>query len=45
MLFHHPLPKATPLKAAPAFYRLGDVIHICALVSLNQTSAVESERR
>lgn len=31
MLFHHPLPKATPPKAAPAFYRLGDVIHICAL--------------
>jgi predicted DNA-binding transcriptional regulator AlpA len=31
MLFHQPLPKPTISKAAPAFYRLRDVMRITAL--------------
>ena len=31
MLFHQTLPKPTPSKAPPAFYRLRDVMRICAL--------------
>eukprot|EP01041_Mallomonas_annulata_P029480 gene29480-51488_t len=31
MLFHQALPKPSPSKASPAFYRLHDVMRICAL--------------
>ncbi|MGH8846096.1 MAG: helix-turn-helix transcriptional regulator [Polaromonas sp.] len=31
MLFHQTLPKPTPSKAPPAFYRLRDVVRITAL--------------